>query len=107
MASLVTTAEARTYLGASATDDPSDPLLEQVIEGLSARVVAYTGDDYAEGAPANVKLAILIWVAALNKRDNAFVDAETARTVLGGVGMPYDVRELLAAEGNQPYTVAV
>lgn len=43
---LVSTEEARTYLGVAASDLPSDELLEQIIEGLSARIAERTGACY-------------------------------------------------------------
>lgn len=43
---LVTVAEAREHLGVSATDDPSDPQLELLINGVSRRIVQRTGRTY-------------------------------------------------------------
>jgi hypothetical protein len=43
---LVSTEGARTYLGVDSSDLPSDELLEQIIEGLSARITERTGACY-------------------------------------------------------------
>lgn len=43
---LVSVAEARTFLGVSATDKPDDALLEQLINGLSRRIAQRTGRTY-------------------------------------------------------------
>lgn len=43
---LLSLAEARTYLGVSADEDPKDELLELIINGLSARIVQRTGRTY-------------------------------------------------------------
>jgi hypothetical protein len=43
---LVSTEEVRTYLAVGKTDLPGDALLEQIIEGLSARIVERTGHCY-------------------------------------------------------------
>lgn len=43
---LVSVAEVRTYLGVSATDLPKTELLEQIIDGLSLRIIQRTGRTY-------------------------------------------------------------
>jgi hypothetical protein len=43
---LVTTDEARTYLGVGKEDAPTDTLLSQIIDGLSLRVIQFTGRTY-------------------------------------------------------------
>jgi hypothetical protein len=54
---LVSTTEARTYLQVAATDKPTDGLLEQVIGGLSRRVLQHTGAVYINHAPADAATA--------------------------------------------------
>lgn len=60
----------------------------------------------ATTVPANVKLAVLMWLQNIHKRDAAFF-SEAAK-VTAKIAMPEDVRELLDGEGaNAPSVAAV
>lgn len=50
---LVSVEEARTYLQVEPTDKPSDALLEQIIEGLSAGITELTGKTYVNPVNAD------------------------------------------------------
>jgi len=57
-----------------------------------------------ETVPANVKLAVLMWLQNIHKRDQAFF-SESAK-VTAKIAMPEDVRELLEGEASKRASVS-
>jgi len=83
----------------------------QVRTELSTRVGVQVAAKWGYGptcndVPANAKLALLMWLQNIHKRDKAFFSDQAK--VWAKMGMPEDVRELLDGEGSlEPGVLAV
>ncbi len=101
-------------LHASSASAPSENTLwpHQVRAELQARAAVRVSAKWGFGpdnstVPANVKLAVLMWLQNIHKRDQAFFGKEASK-IIATLGMPKDVEELLDGEAaSQPSVTAI
>jgi hypothetical protein len=100
---LVSVTEARTYLQVDATDKPTTALLEQVIGGLSLRVLQHTGQTYINPVAADGKAERIYELNTTSARE-LVIDNCRQLTLIEATATPNDAGSWVEVEADSYIT---